>query len=146
MMGSSKDLAVGTVAVASLLMGAMLGAEVNAVQNPTLYLHLAFTATFFAGVFQASLGLLRQFPSPFKIQHLYFNSQFNKKYLHGYELIQARVHRGFFVTRNHRRIHGRRCHRGVLTTAQRHPWSHPFHSRHRSCFRSSLCFFPNSRG
>ncbi|XP_023547712.1 sulfate transporter 3.1-like isoform X2 [Cucurbita pepo subsp. pepo] len=59
MMGSSKDLAVGTVAVASLLMGAMLGAEVNAVQNPTLYLHLAFTATFFAGVFQASLGLLR---------------------------------------------------------------------------------------
>ncbi|XP_022953300.1 sulfate transporter 3.1-like isoform X1 [Cucurbita moschata] len=59
MMGSSKDLAVGTVAVASLLMGAMLGADVNAAQNPTLYLHLAFTATFFAGVFQASLGLLR---------------------------------------------------------------------------------------
>ena len=59
MMGSSKDLAVGTVAVASLLISSMLGAEVNPVQNPTLYLHLAFTATFFAGVFQASLGLLR---------------------------------------------------------------------------------------
>ncbi|XP_022158722.1 sulfate transporter 3.1-like [Momordica charantia] len=59
MMGSSKDLAVGTVAVASLLISSMLGAEVNAAQNPTLYLHLAFTATFFAGVFQASLGLLR---------------------------------------------------------------------------------------
>ncbi|KAK1588039.1 hypothetical protein Q3G72_019322 [Acer saccharum] len=59
MMGSSKDLAVGTVAVASLLTASMLGSEVNATENPTLYLHLAFTATFFAGVFQASLGLLR---------------------------------------------------------------------------------------
>ncbi|CAB4321964.1 unnamed protein product [Prunus armeniaca] len=59
MMGSSRDLAVGTVAVASLLIASMLGAEVNAIENPTLYLHLAFTATFFAGVFQASLGFLR---------------------------------------------------------------------------------------
>ncbi|GMP90938.1 hypothetical protein CsSME_00041852 [Camellia sinensis var. sinensis] len=59
MMGSSRDLAVGTVAVASLLTASMLGNEVNANENPTLYLHLAFTATFFAGVFQASLGILR---------------------------------------------------------------------------------------
>ncbi|TQD99273.1 hypothetical protein C1H46_015062 [Malus baccata] len=56
MMGSSRDMAVGTVAVASLLTASMLGAEVNAAENPTLYLHLAFTATFFAGVFQASLA------------------------------------------------------------------------------------------
>ncbi|XP_052169897.1 sulfate transporter 3.1-like [Diospyros lotus] len=59
MMGSSRDLAVGTVAVASLLTASMLGSEVNAAENPTLYLHLAFTATFFAGIFQASLGILR---------------------------------------------------------------------------------------
>lgn len=59
MMGSSRDLAVGTVAVASLLTGSMLGSEVNAKDKPTLYLHLAFTATFFAGVLQASLGILR---------------------------------------------------------------------------------------
>ncbi|XP_030946151.1 sulfate transporter 3.1-like [Quercus lobata] len=59
LMGSSRDLAVGTVAVASLLTGAMLGEEVNALENPKLYLHLAFTATFFAGVFQACLGFLR---------------------------------------------------------------------------------------
>ncbi|TYH36900.1 hypothetical protein ES332_D12G003500v1 [Gossypium tomentosum] len=59
MMGSSRDLAVGTVAVASLLTASMLGQEVNASQNPTLFLHLAFTATFFAGILQASLGLLR---------------------------------------------------------------------------------------
>ncbi|KAG1334019.1 sulfate transporter 3.1 [Cocos nucifera] len=59
MMGSSRDLAVGTVAVASLLIASMLGKEVSASKNPGLYLHLAFTATFFAGVFQATLGLLR---------------------------------------------------------------------------------------
>ncbi|KAJ1687345.1 hypothetical protein LUZ63_018735 [Rhynchospora breviuscula] len=59
MMGSSKDLAVGTVAVASLLIASMLGKEVSAAENPGLYLKLAFTATFFAGVFEAALGLLR---------------------------------------------------------------------------------------
>ncbi|KAF6145211.1 hypothetical protein GIB67_041406 [Kingdonia uniflora] len=59
MMGSSRDLAVGTVAVASLLTASMLGDVVNASEDPKLYLHLAFTATFFAGVFQAALGFLR---------------------------------------------------------------------------------------
>ncbi|KAK7345848.1 hypothetical protein VNO77_16460 [Canavalia gladiata] len=59
MMGSSRDLAVGTVAVGSLLMGSMLSNEVNPNENPKLFLHLAFTATFFAGLFQAALGLFR---------------------------------------------------------------------------------------
>lgn len=59
LMGSSRDLAVGTVAVASLLTAAMLGDEVNVKENPKLYLHLAFTAAFFAGVFQACLGVFR---------------------------------------------------------------------------------------
>lgn len=59
LMGSSRDLAVGTVAVASLLTASMLGKEVDATENPTLYLHLAFTACFFAGVLQASLGIFR---------------------------------------------------------------------------------------
>ncbi|KAJ6312929.1 hypothetical protein OIU77_014450 [Salix suchowensis] len=59
MLGSSKDLAVGTVAVASLLIASMLGKEVNPNENPKLYLQLALTATFFAGIFQAALGFLR---------------------------------------------------------------------------------------
>ncbi|XP_054800862.1 sulfate transporter 3.1 isoform X1 [Prosopis cineraria] len=59
MLGSSRDLAVGTVAVGSLLMGSMLGTVVNHSDNPKLFLHLAFTATFFAGIFQAALGLFR---------------------------------------------------------------------------------------
>ncbi|KAH6823412.1 sulfate transporter 3 [Perilla frutescens var. hirtella] len=58
-MGSSRDLAVGTVAVGSLLMGSMMGNVVNANDDPKLYLHLAFTATFFAGLFEASLGIFR---------------------------------------------------------------------------------------
>lgn len=58
-MGSSRDLAVGTVAVGSLLMASMLGKEVNAADDPNLYLHLAFTATFVAGLFEASLGFFR---------------------------------------------------------------------------------------
>ncbi|KAA8527638.1 hypothetical protein F0562_034967 [Nyssa sinensis] len=59
MLGSSRDVAVGTVAVASLLISSMLGKEVNPNENPKLYVQLALTATFFAGVFQASLGFLR---------------------------------------------------------------------------------------
>ncbi|KAL9401466.1 hypothetical protein Peur_005315 [Populus x canadensis] len=59
MLGSSRDLAVGTVAVASLLISSMLGKEVNPNENAKLYVQLALTATFFAGVFQAALGLLR---------------------------------------------------------------------------------------
>lgn len=59
MMGSSRDLAVGTVAVGSLLLASMLSRSVNSNVDPKLYLHLAYTATFFAGVLQASLGLFR---------------------------------------------------------------------------------------
>ncbi|KAK4425637.1 Sulfate transporter 3.1 [Sesamum alatum] len=59
MLGSSRDLAVGTVAVPSLLISSMLGKEVNPHQNTKLYVQLVLTATFFAGVFQAALGLLR---------------------------------------------------------------------------------------
>ncbi|XVF86585.1 hypothetical protein PTKIN_Ptkin18bG0053800 [Pterospermum kingtungense] len=58
-LGSSRHLAVGPVSIASLVMGTMLSESVSPVEEPILYLKLAFTATFFAGVFQASLGLLR---------------------------------------------------------------------------------------
>ncbi|XP_010254171.1 PREDICTED: probable sulfate transporter 3.5 isoform X2 [Nelumbo nucifera] len=57
--GSSKDLAVGTVAAASLLLSSIVGGVVSPKDDPTLYLHLIFTATFFTGVFQAALGLFR---------------------------------------------------------------------------------------
>ncbi|KAJ4782697.1 sulfate transporter 1 [Rhynchospora pubera] len=57
--GSSRDLAVGPVSIASLIMGAMLRQAVNPSTDPFLFLQLAFTSTFFAGMVQASLGILR---------------------------------------------------------------------------------------
>ncbi|XP_068302833.1 probable sulfate transporter 3.4 [Pyrus communis] len=58
-LGSSRHLAVGPVSIASLVMGSMLSEAVSSTEDPILYLKLAFTATCFAGLFQASLGILR---------------------------------------------------------------------------------------
>ncbi|XP_030954400.1 probable sulfate transporter 3.5 isoform X3 [Quercus lobata] len=57
--GSSKHLAVGTVAAASLLLSSTLDDVVSSKDNPALYLQLVFTATFITGVFQTALGFLR---------------------------------------------------------------------------------------
>jgi len=58
-LGSSRHLGVGPVSIASLVMGSMLSESVSYSQDPILYLKLAFTSTFFAGLFQSSLGVLR---------------------------------------------------------------------------------------
>lgn len=58
-LGSSRDLAVGPVSIASLVMGSMLRDAVSPSAEPLLFLQLAFTSTFFAGLVQASLGILR---------------------------------------------------------------------------------------
>ncbi|XP_057442080.1 sulfate transporter 1.3-like isoform X2 [Lotus japonicus] len=58
-MGSSRDIAIGPVAVVSLLMGTLLSNEIDPVTNAEEYRRLAFTATFFAGITQATLGIFR---------------------------------------------------------------------------------------
>eukprot|EP00268_Persea_americana_P029052 TRINITY_DN28118_c0_g1_i1.p1 TRINITY_DN28118_c0_g1~~TRINITY_DN28118_c0_g1_i1.p1 ORF type:complete len:653 (-),score=98.99 TRINITY_DN28118_c0_g1_i1:478-2436(-) len=58
-MGSSRDIAIGPVAVVSLLLGILLQNEVDPSNNTAEYMRLAFTATFFAGITQATLGFLR---------------------------------------------------------------------------------------
>lgn len=58
-MGSSRDIAIGPVAVVSLLLGTLLRNEIDPDKYPFEYKRLAFTATFFAGLTQATLGLLR---------------------------------------------------------------------------------------
>ncbi|XP_042493672.1 sulfate transporter 1.2-like [Macadamia integrifolia] len=58
-MGSSRDIAIGPVAVVSLLLGTMLQDEIDPSKNAADYRRLAFTATFFAGITQAALGILR---------------------------------------------------------------------------------------
>lgn len=59
MFGSSRDMAVGTNAVGSLLLSSMIGREINPTENPKIYLQAVFTATFFAGVIETCLGFLR---------------------------------------------------------------------------------------
>ncbi|XP_040860971.1 probable sulfate transporter 3.5 [Glycine max] len=57
--GSSRHMAVGTIAGASLLIAQTIQTVADPVEDPTLYLHLIFTTTFITGVFQACLGLFR---------------------------------------------------------------------------------------
>ncbi|CAM6093612.1 unnamed protein product [Calypogeia fissa] len=56
-MGSSRDIAIGPVAVVSVLLGTLLRRELKP-SDPN-YIRLAFTATFFAGVVQAAMGFFR---------------------------------------------------------------------------------------
>lgn len=58
-MGSSRDIAIGPVAVVSLLLGTMLQNELDPINEKDQYQRLAFTATFFAGITQVTLGFLR---------------------------------------------------------------------------------------
>ncbi|KAI9128695.1 hypothetical protein K1719_000178 [Acacia pycnantha] len=57
--GSSRHMAVGTIAAASLLLSQTVSSVVKPEDDPTLFLHLIFTTTFITGVFQAALGILR---------------------------------------------------------------------------------------
>ncbi|KAK6135381.1 hypothetical protein DH2020_030892 [Rehmannia glutinosa] len=58
LMGSSRDIAIGPVAVVSLLLGSLLQEEIDP-KNKYEYQRLAFTATFFAGATQFLLGFFR---------------------------------------------------------------------------------------
>ncbi|XP_027359356.1 probable sulfate transporter 3.5 [Abrus precatorius] len=57
--GSSRHMAVGTIAAASLLIGQTIATVADPEEEPTLFLHLIFTTTFITGIFQACLGVFR---------------------------------------------------------------------------------------
>ncbi|CAI9285917.1 unnamed protein product [Lactuca saligna] len=57
--GSSKYLAVGTVASSSLIIAATISTKVNPTENPQLYLNLVFTATLISGLIELVLGVFR---------------------------------------------------------------------------------------
>ncbi|XP_042016672.1 low affinity sulfate transporter 3-like [Salvia splendens] len=59
MMGSSRELAIGPVAVVSLLLSAMVSKVVDPAADPALYRRIIFTVTFFTGAFQAMFGVFR---------------------------------------------------------------------------------------
>ncbi|XP_022740513.1 sulfate transporter 2.1-like [Durio zibethinus] len=58
-MGTSREIAIGPVSVISLLISSMVLELQDPVANPIAYKRLVLTATFFAGTFQAALGLFR---------------------------------------------------------------------------------------
>lgn len=70
-MGSSRDIAIGPVAVVSLLVGTMLQDVIDPTENEVEYRRLAFTATFFAGITQATLGFFR-YLTPYDMQEIIF--------------------------------------------------------------------------
>jgi sulfate transporter 2, low-affinity len=59
LMGSSRDIAIGPVAVVSLLLSVMIQKLEDPAANPIAYRRLVLTVTFFAGVFQVAFGILR---------------------------------------------------------------------------------------
>lgn len=58
-MGTSREIAIGPVAVISLLLSSMVQKLEDPVANPIAYTDLVLTATFFAGMFQAAFGIFR---------------------------------------------------------------------------------------
>ncbi|KAL5559195.1 hypothetical protein UlMin_035406 [Ulmus minor] len=59
LMGSSRDIAIGPVAVVSMLLASLVQDIQNPEADPVAYRNLIFTVTFFAGIFQAMFGIFR---------------------------------------------------------------------------------------
>ncbi|KAL3504703.1 hypothetical protein ACH5RR_034544 [Cinchona calisaya] len=59
LMGSSREIAIGPVAVVSLLLSALIGKIVDPGVDAVAYRRLVFTVTFFTGIFQAVFGIFR---------------------------------------------------------------------------------------
>ncbi|XP_061344031.1 sulfate transporter 2.1-like [Gastrolobium bilobum] len=59
LMGTSREIAIGPVAVVSLLLPSMIQKLIDPANDPIGYRKLVFTATLFAGLFQLAFGLFR---------------------------------------------------------------------------------------
>ncbi|XP_061365324.1 low affinity sulfate transporter 3-like isoform X1 [Gastrolobium bilobum] len=59
LMGSSREIAIGPVAVVSLLLSSLVQKVVDPAANPDAYRNVVFTVTLFAGIFQTAFGVFR---------------------------------------------------------------------------------------
>ncbi|KAK7373061.1 hypothetical protein VNO80_06457 [Phaseolus coccineus] len=59
LMGSSREIAIGPVAVVSMLLSSLVPKVEDPVVNPHAYRNLVFTVTFFTGIFQTAFGVFR---------------------------------------------------------------------------------------
>jgi low affinity sulfate transporter 2 len=58
-MGSSREIAIGPVAVVSLLLSTLCHKAVDPELNHDDYRNFVFTVTLFAGIFQVAFGVFR---------------------------------------------------------------------------------------
>ncbi|BAT81741.1 hypothetical protein VIGAN_03158500 [Vigna angularis var. angularis] len=58
-MGSSREIAIGPVAVVSMLLSSLVPKVEDPVANAHAYRNLVFTVTFFTGIFQTAFGVFR---------------------------------------------------------------------------------------
>ncbi|KAL2339871.1 hypothetical protein Fmac_007811 [Flemingia macrophylla] len=58
-MGSSREIAIGPVAVVSLLISSLVPKVVDPAIDPDAYRNVVFTVTLFAGIFQTAFGVFR---------------------------------------------------------------------------------------
>lgn len=58
-MGSSREIAIGPVAVVSLLLSSLCQKVVDPVAHHDDYRNFVFTVTLFAGIFQVAFGVFR---------------------------------------------------------------------------------------
>lgn len=66
-MGSSREIAIGPVAVVSMLLSSMIAEIQDPLADPVAYRNFVFTVTLFAGTFQALFGLFRYVINAFKM-------------------------------------------------------------------------------
>lgn len=74
LMGSSREIAIGPVAVVSLLLSSLVPEMQDPATDPVAYTKLVFTVTFFAGIFQAAFGIFRYFLILFLVTLYFFLS------------------------------------------------------------------------
>lgn len=60
--------------------------------------------------------------------------------------LQAGFYRGFSITCNDSRVHGRGSHGGVPAATKRDSWAWPFHQCDRRCVSYAFCLQPNTWG
>lgn len=147
-MGSSRDIAIGPVAVVSLLLGTLLQAEIDSTANAAEYRRLAFTATFFAGITQATLGVLRWFNIYVQILVSFicldmFLMKSPAQKFHFTECKfqlwdQVGIPNWLLVPCCHCWLHGWSCHHHCSPTTQRLSWHKGFHKENRYYLRYAV--------
>lgn len=137
-MGSSREIAIGPVAVVSLLLSSMLQEIQDPVADPVAYRRLVFTVTLFAGIFQASFGLLRFGFSLFGSIFL-ANIFISFVMLWFFFSLQIGFSCGLFVSCCHCWVHGWSCHSHWSSTNERLACNQQFHYQNWCGFCFGIC-------